>query len=138
MKTKERSIAVRDFYGPGKHIYEDQLGWSENERSEARSNVSKEIFEFEVLKIGLNMAFYYIDNDTFYEIFGESTPVDFIELPRNRDEPYIGWQSDVCHWSDEGKLIRRCEREEDVWDGIIIDGKPLDEIISRSFIISLN
>ena len=46
MKTKERSIAVRDFYGPGKHIYEDQLGWSENERSEARSNVSKEIFEF--------------------------------------------------------------------------------------------
>lgn len=66
MKTKERSIAVRDFYGPGKHN---------------------------------------IDNDTFYEIFGESTPVDFIELPRNRNEPYIGWQSDVCHWADEGKLL---------------------------------
>ena len=84
------------------------------------------------------MAFYYIDNDTFYEIFGESTPVDFIELPRNREEPYIGWQSDACHWADEGKLIQRFENDKDVWDGIIIDGKSLDEILTRSFIFFLN
>lgn len=138
MKKPERKIGIPDFYGPGKHIYEDQLGWSENERCEARSNVSKEIFEFEVLKTGLNMAFYYIDNDTFYEIFGESTPVDFIELPRNREEPYIGWQSDACHWADEGKLIQRFENDKDVWGGIIIDGKSLDEILTRSFIFFLN
>ena len=30
-----RTIAVKDFWGPGKHIYEDQLGWTVDEKKEA-------------------------------------------------------------------------------------------------------
>ena len=39
-----RTIAVKDFWGPGKHIYEDQLGWTVDEKKEAGSLASKKIF----------------------------------------------------------------------------------------------
>ncbi len=44
----DRKIAIENFYGVGKHVYEDELGWQAEERQEARSSVSKEIFEFEI------------------------------------------------------------------------------------------
>ena len=42
---EQRKIAVENFYGDGKHIYVDELGWRPEERQEARSSVSKEIFD---------------------------------------------------------------------------------------------
>ena len=99
---EQRKIAVENFYGEGEHIYVDELGWRPEERNEARSSVSKEIFDFEVVEVGLNLAFYYIDNDTFYGIHSEELPIKVKELPRDRTEPYIGWQCDG-DTHDEGK-----------------------------------
>lgn len=44
--NKERKIVLKDFYRDGEHIYEDMLGWDEENKKEARSVVSKEIYDF--------------------------------------------------------------------------------------------
>lgn len=134
---EQRKIAVHNFYGEGKHIYVDELGWRPEERQEARSSVSKEIFDFEVVEVGLNLAFYYIDNDTFYGIHSEEFPIEVKELPRDRTELYIGWQCDG-DTHDEGKVLYTFDKAEDIWDNVRIDGKTLEEVLERSYIIGLN
>ena len=134
---EQRKIAVENFYGDGKHIYVDELGWRPEERQEARSSVSKEIFDFEVVEVGLNLAFYYIDNDTFYGIHSEEFPIEVKELPRDRTEPYIGWQCDG-DTHDDGTVLYSFDKPEDIWDSVRIDGKTLEEVLERSYIIGLN
>ena len=134
---EQRKIAVENFYGDGKHIYVDELGWRPEERQEARSSVSKEIFDFEVVEVGLNLAFYYIDTDTFYGIHSEEFPIEVKELPRDRTEPYIGWQCDG-DTHDDGTVLYSFDKPEDIWDSVRIDGKTLEEVLERSYIIGLN
>lgn len=134
---EQRKIAVENFYGDGKHIYVDELGWRPEERQEARTSVSKEIFDFEVVEVGLNLAFYYIDNDTFYGIHSEVFPIEVKELPRDRTEPYIGWQCEG-DTHDKGKVLYSFEKAEDIWDNVRINGKTLEEVLERSYIIGLN
>lgn len=134
---EQRKIAVENFYGDGKHIYVDELGWRLEERREARSSVSKEIFFFEVVEVGLNLSFYYIDNDTFYGIHSEELPIEVKELPRDRTEPFIGWQCEG-DTHDDGIVLYSFDKPEDIWDNVRIDGKTLEEVLERSYIIGLN
>ncbi len=39
-----RTVVINNFFGDGEHLYEDQLGWTKREKTEARSLVSKEIW----------------------------------------------------------------------------------------------
>lgn len=52
----------------------------------ARSLVSKEIFDFEVVRVGLNLAFYYLDDGRFYGIHRECIPIDVKILPLDHPE----------------------------------------------------
>ena len=52
---KERKIVLRDFYADGEHIYDDMLGWLGINKEEARSVVSKEIYDFYVTRAGLKL-----------------------------------------------------------------------------------
>ena len=136
MDTTERQVVLWDFYGPGEHIYEDQLGWNLEQRAQARSNISKEIFKHHMLELGLNMTFYYIDADMFIEIFGELEKVQVQEPPRDKTQQYKGWESDSCSYFD-GRLLYEFENDDDVWDGIIINGVCLEDILERSFIMEI-
>lgn len=138
MKDEKRIIVIRDFHGPNEHLYEDQLGWRIEDCEDARSNVSREIFECEVVRIGWNLTIYYVDNDTFYQIFGECSPIVMIEPPRDRTKPHILWQTEPCVTPFEGKHIKTFGRDEDVWDELRIDDKSFDDIIERSYIVELN
>lgn len=133
---EQRKIAIENFYGVGRHIYVDQLGWQPEERKEARTSVSKEIFEYEVVRVGLNMSFYYIDNDTFYGIHTERTPIEFKILPRDRSEPFIGWQCEG-DTHDEGEVLYSFNNAEEIWDAVRIDEKTLEEVLERSVILDL-
>lgn len=142
METRQRlanrAIAVKDFFGENEHLYVDQLGWTAREKQEARSFVSKEIFEFEVVKVGLNLAFYYVDNDTFYGIHMECIPIEVKVLPRDREvSPYINSQ---CKGDthEAGEVIFSCEERSELWDGVKIDGKSLEKVIGRSYIVTLD
>ena len=87
-----RKIAIPNFYSPGKHIYEDQLGWNDYARTTAGSYNSKEIFDMLIVTMGLNLAFYYIDNDTFYGLHRERYPIEFnptLQKKRNFTDFYL-------------------------------------------------
>ena len=134
----DRKVVLRNFFGDGEHLYEDQLGWTRGEKTEARSLVPKEIFDFEVVLVGLNLAFYYVDDGRFYGIHNESIPIKVKILPRDTPEsPYINTQCSGDTHVD-GEVIFSCRDPKELWDGVRIGGKPLGEVLSRSYIITLN
>lgn len=137
-RMTKRKVIIENYFGSGEHLFEDQLGWSKREKMESRSFVSKEIFDFEIVKVGLNMAFYYVDNDTFYGIHTERTPIEVKVLPRDTsDSPYVNSQ---CKGDTHvhGDILFAFQHREELWDGIIIEGKSLEEVLNRSYIITLN
>ena len=134
----KRKIAIRDFYGKSKHIYEDQMGFDEQHKSQARSLVAREVFRYHVEQVGLNLGFYYPPTDTFYAIYNEVRPVEVYTMPRDRRRSdFIGWQCD-CDPHDEDQLIATFDDITDVWDGLKIDGKDFEEVITHSYIVALN
>ena len=130
-------VLIENFWDKGKHLTAGQLGWQRPEKEEARSLVSKEIFEFEVVEVGWNMSFYYLDNDTFYGIHSECIPTEVKILPRDRTIPYLNSQCE-CDTHVDGEVIASFDDPHDIWDNLKIDGKSLEEVLERSVIIVLN
>ena len=129
----QRKIAIKDYYGKGKHVYEDEMGFRDRMKSEARS-----LFRYHVEEVGLNLAFYYPPTDTFYAIFKDEIPVRVYTLPRDRRRSdFVGWQCD-CDPHDEDQLIATFDDITKVWDGLKIDGKDFEEVINHSYIVALN
>ena len=134
----KRKIAIIDYYGKGKHVYEDQMGFRDRMKSEARSLVAHEVFRYHVEEVGLNLAFYYPPTDTFYGILTEIRPVKVKTLPRDRRRSdFVGWQCD-CDPHDEDQLIAIFDDVSEVWDCLKIDGKDFEEVINNSYIVALN
>ena len=138
MIERKRKIAIKDYRGPGKHIYEDELGFRTTMLKEARTLVAREAFRYHVENIGLNLAFYYPKNDTFYGIHTESIPVRVKILPRHPEwSDYIGWQCE-SDTHDEGEIIAVFRSASEIWDNLKIDGKPFEEVLRASYITALN
>ena len=133
----KNKVLIKEFWRKGEDLTAGQLGWQRLEKEEARSLVSKEIFEFEVVEVGWNMSFYYLDNDTFYGIHRERFPIEVKILPRDRTIPYLNSQC-KCDTHMDGEVIASFDDEHDIWDNLKIDGKSLEEVIERSVIIVLN
>ena len=132
-----RKIAIPDFYGPGRNIYADQLGWQIGDKKEAGSFISKEIWDYFICVVGLNISFYYPGNDTFYGLHTEEIPYTLYELPRNRElSPYIGWQceGDTHH---KGIVVYESMNRDSIWYNVKIDGHSLEEVLNASYIINL-
>lgn len=135
--NKERKIVLKDFYRDGEHIYEDMLGWDEDCRKEARSMVSKEIYDFFITRAGLNLGFYYLDDDTFYGIHSERYPIEVKILPRDRTIRHLGYQCEV-DTHDEGEVIASFDDENEMWNNLRINGKTLEQVLERSYIMAIN
>lgn len=134
----ERKIAIKDYYGKGKHVYEDEMGFREVMKSEARSLVAREVFRYHVEEIGLSLGFYYPPTDTFYAIFNEVRPVEVYTMPRDRRRSdFIVWQCE-CDLHEEDQLIATFDEISEVWDNLKIDGKDFEEVITHSYIVALN
>ena len=135
---KERKIVLRDFYRDGKHVYEDMLGWREINKEEARSMVSREIYDFYVTRAGLKLGFYYLDDDSFYGINREDWPYKVYRLFRDLSIKHLGYQTSVDNFCDEGEVIASFDDENDIWDNLRINGKTLEEVLERSYIMAIN
>lgn len=135
--TEKRRVAIKDFYGPGRDIYQDQLGWQEYDKKEAGSLVSKEIWDFFICLVGLNISFYYPGNDTFYGLHTEEYPYTLYKLPRCREcDPYIGFQcSGDTH--ERGEVVYQTDDRNTIWDNVKIDGHSLEYVLNHSYIIRL-
>lgn len=136
-KVKKTKIVLKNFWGIGEHIYQEDLGWQELQKWEAHSLVSRDIFEFQVVKIMHNLAFYYIDNDTFYGLHTEWDPIEFFIFDRDRTEEFLGFQCSADTHEGGEVLYTFDELDMRIWDTIKIDGKSLEEVLERSFIIRL-
>ena len=44
MEAVNRTILLANFYGDGKHLYQDELGWWPSVKEEAHSQISRDIF----------------------------------------------------------------------------------------------
>ena len=51
MEAVNRTIVLANFYGDGKHLYQDELGWWPSVKEEAHSQISRDIFEYEIVPI---------------------------------------------------------------------------------------
>lgn len=98
--------------------------------------VSAEIFNEFIVNVGFNLAFYYLDNDTFYGIHTERYPIECKILPRDRSVEFLGWQCEA-DTHDPGEVVASFDDENDIWDGLKIDGKSLEDVIARSFIMGI-
>ena len=108
-KQIERKIAIKDYYGKGKHVYEDEMGFRD-----------------------------YPPTDTFYAIFNEVRPVEVYTMPHDRRRSdFVGWQCE-CDPHEEDQLIATFDDISEVWDGLKIDGKDFEEVINHSYIVALN
>ena len=136
---RKREIAIKDFYSPGEHIYEDQLGFREIMLNEARTLVAREAFKYHIEEVGLNLAFYYPETDTFYGIHREVVPIRVKILPRHREwSDFIGWQCDNDTHDEPVEVIAIFKSAEEIWDNLVIDGKPFEEVLRHSYITALN
>ena len=138
MEVVNRTIVLANFYGDGKHLYEDELGWWPSVKEEAHSMISRDIFEYEIVHIGLNLAFYYIDNDTCYGLHTESLPIEFKILPMDKSQKNTCWQCEFDTHDDGEVLFSFDELSMNIWDTIRIDGKKLGEVLERSIIMTLD
>ena len=77
----ERKIAKANFWNVGtngdRNLYEDELDWNGNDtwQRDAQSTYPEDIFRYYVEIGGLNILFYWLDDEKFYSIFTESTPI---------------------------------------------------------------
>lgn len=135
---RNRRIAIRNFYGVNEHIYDDQLGFDEENSREARSNNPHTIFMYYMDIVRLQMVFYYIEDDTFYAIATMVQPIKVKKLPRFREiSKYVGYQCD-CDADDDGEILGMYETVQDIWDNCTINGKHLDEVLRHSYICCMN
>lgn len=130
-----RKIAVQDFFDSGQHIYEDQLGFDEEIRYAARSNVSKDIFVSQIDELHFELAFYYVDDNNFYFVTPMETPFQVLKINKHPEwSRFIGWQSDTNSY-DDGVVIAEYDTAKDIWNNFRINGKSMEEIIHRSYIL---
>jgi hypothetical protein len=134
----KRKIAIKDYYGEGQHIYEDEMGFRKEMKDEARSLVCREVFRYYMEIVGLNLGFYYPPTDTFYAIYNDARPVEVYTMPRDtRRSDFVGWQCE-CNPHEEDQRIATFDDITEVWDGLKIDGKDFEYVINHSYIVALN
>lgn len=119
-------------------ITQNDLGWSEECIRDAMTENPKGIFNY-FWKNFFSIIFYYVDDGNFYELFMESSPHKFWRIPKLKewDGKYIGRQ---IRWEnhEEGEVLYEFDDNTDLWDNLKIAGKPIGEVLERSYIAEID
>ena len=120
----DRKILVKNFWRVGnngdRNLYEDDLGWNDASKKDARSDYSEYIFRYFVEDVGLNILFYWLDDRNFYAIKTENTPVEFVRI-----KPNPNWDGE-CELSkadsdlgpttaSQGEILQTFEDPSKIW-----------------------
>ncbi|MGM9847573.1 MAG: hypothetical protein ACI31F_06440 [Muribaculaceae bacterium] len=138
---------IKNFWRVGnngdRNLYEDDLGWNEASRKDARSDYSEYIFRYFVEDVGLNILFYWLEDRNFYAIKTEKTPVEFLRI-----KPNPNWDgkceltkadSDLGPTTaSEGELLQIFENPSEIWSHLSINGVSLEAILEKSVIIEMD
>lgn len=137
-------VLVEDFFDKGKPLYSSQLGWTEENRREVKTSVSKKIFET-YLRLGYNMIFYNTEDGEFYGMHSEDDPSPVFKFKRYQSSPIImeqlvGPEDEYVDTHDyrDGDIITWLNDGESAWDTLKINGKSLEDFIQHSYIVSIS
>ncbi len=138
--TEKTSVIIPDFFWEGIHLLSDQIGWREIEKREARSSVSKKIFNYYIEDLGRNMMFYYLGDGNFYGIHSEMCPTPVFRFKKVPDAKYIYLElgDQDTHDFRDGEILCWVDENHLVWDEVKIDGKSLEEVLQNSYIVNIN
>ena len=140
----KNAVVMRNFWRhlDDHNLYESDLGWDDGAVADAMSDDPERIFRYYIDSMGLNMAFYYLEDGEFYNIFNEVLPIEVRRRPKNRfwDGQFVIESSeDTCNThSKKGELIYSTMDEKKIWDELRIGGKSIGEVLKRSVILELN
>lgn len=59
---RDHTIVVKNFFGEGQNLEMWQLGWDLDSKIEAKTSVTRKIFDYFIEDLGRNMIFYYVKN----------------------------------------------------------------------------
>lgn len=143
-KQNKGKVIVEKFLKEYKEhaIYESDLGWNERNAADAGFTESSKIFYYYIVEVGFNLSFYYVDDGNFYTIETELEPdieVRRIDKDPNWDGEYL-LHSVIGAGSTNapGEILYIIHRREDIWDTVKINGKLLEEVLSRSVILEMD
>jgi hypothetical protein len=126
VQKKDHTVVVTNFFGEGENLEVHQLGWQLDDKLEAKSSVSKKIFNNYIDDMGLNMVFYYVDDNHWYGIHNEMCPFPFFPHVQMPCDTHTYGKNDVLQWFDCGSSA---------WNEIKINGNSLEEVLQRSYIL---
>lgn len=143
----ERQILIKNFWRVGndgdRNLYENDLGWSESCRKDARSDYSEYIFRYYVEDVGLNILFYWVEDGNFYSIETEKSPVEIRRINLNPN-----WNGE-CELtkagsdlgpttSSNGEILQTFNDPTEIWSNLTINGVSLEKVLERSVIIEMD
>lgn len=138
MPKRDHRIVIRDFFGLGKNLEAWQIGWDIENRFEAKTSVSRKIFEYYVETLGMNLIFYNLEDRNFYGIHAEECPTPVFRFPKNLAEPIPcnQFEGDTHNYA-EGEILYMVDGDDKIWDVVKINGKNLEEVLQNSYIMNI-
>lgn len=136
---RNKQVIVRDFFGPNENLEAWQLGWQPENRREAKSSVSKKIFNTYVQEGHYNIIFYYVKDDNFYGIHAEECPTPVFRFKKeSANYKIFEIANQDTHDYDEGEILYMVSCDEKIWDVVKVDGKSLEEVLQDSYIVNIS
>lgn len=138
-QKRDHTVVIKDFFGKEQNLEAYQLGWDLDTKVEAKSSVSRKIFEYFVEELQRNLIFYYVKDGNFYGIHSENCPTPVFIFKKDESEDYIFDQLvGDTHDYDKGEILYMVPCDEKIWDVVKIDGKPLEEVLQDSYIVNIS
>lgn len=138
-QKRDHTVVVKDFFGKDQNLEAYQLGWDLDTKVEAKSSVSRKIFEYFVEELQRNLIFYYVKDGNFYGIHSENCPTPVFIFKKDKSEDFIFDQLvGDTHDYDEGEILYMVPCDEKIWDVVKIDEKSLEEVLENSYIVNIS
>ena len=144
----DRKIIKKNFWNVGdngdRNLYEEDLGWTSNSFiQDARSDYPEDIFRYYVEMVGLNILFYWVEDENFYTIETEKDPIEIRRIYPNPDYTGKSEYSKAGNGpgpstSSDGEILATFEDPTKIWNNFTISGVPLAKVFERSVIIDLD
>ena len=122
--------------GNAPELTSDELGWDVIRKREAGSDDTKDIYDYYVGCLGMDLSLYYAEKDKFYYVDMANG-----EVVSQKENPKWDGKYDydrVCVYECNGDLdsdeVFDFETAEELWSAFKIDGKPMSYILEHSVI----
>ena len=128
---------------PDYRLYESQLGFDRDAAFHVACEFDqKTIFQEMAVRMGLNVVFYWVDDNNMYVIFNETTPSQIRKIPVKVHKRGLSIEDKYGDLDshNEGEVVATFYRDRStknslVWNTLKINGVPIREVLKRSVIL---